>query len=540
MSSTTGLLLLGGLLLYAVIKRLKRTSLADVPGPEPESFLMGNLSQLFQDQAGEADFKWQSQFGGIARIKAPLGEDMLWISDPKALQYIYQTSGYNFPKQPERRALSRLLADHGLTWADGETHKRQRKVMLPAFGTPESKALLPVFQYHAEQVVQLWKDMLGGTAEDARVLNVIKHISSAALDAIGEAAFDYQLGCLDSADNELGQAYQNLIADIFSLPSKAKIFFTSVTHYLPMRIIEMLYDYLPGKGLDKARQNKRAAHKVAEHLLEVKSRALLLGKGNRDIMSILVKANASENEHTKLTHEEMVSQMRTIMLAGQETTANTLSFALYELAKSPDYQTQLRAEIRAMEQSVRERGETELSVADLDAMPFLQAIMREVLRFHPVIMHNYRQSAREDVIPLSKPITTISGKEINEVPIPKGLRVVLSVAAYNRREDIWGEDAHLFNPQRFLDYKGKRGPSVGVFSNVLTFSGGVRACIGWRFALYEFQAFLVKLMSNFEFTLADETKRLRRENAVVMIPTLEGEAEKGAQLPLKVSLATQD
>ena len=44
---------------------------------------------------------------------------MLWLCDPKALQYIYQTSGYNFPKQPERRVLSGLIGDHGLTWADG-------------------------------------------------------------------------------------------------------------------------------------------------------------------------------------------------------------------------------------------------------------------------------------------------------------------------------------------------------------------------------------------------------------------------------------
>ena len=45
---------------------------------------------------------------------------MLWISDPKALQYVYQTSGYNYPKQPERRVLSRLIGDSGLTWAEGE------------------------------------------------------------------------------------------------------------------------------------------------------------------------------------------------------------------------------------------------------------------------------------------------------------------------------------------------------------------------------------------------------------------------------------
>lgn len=120
------------------------------------------------------------------------------------------------------------------------------------------------------------------------------------------------------------------------------------------------------------------------------------------------------------------------MLAGQETTSNTLSFALLELAKRPDYQTRLRAEIRKMEQNLHERGDSEFTASDLDAMPFLQAVLREVLRFHPVVPHNFRQAARDDVLPLSKPITTLSGKVIREIPIHKGQRLTLSVAAYNR------------------------------------------------------------------------------------------------------------
>lgn len=121
----------------------------------------GHLPELFQHQAAEvcctipfiyrvysdgpgvyqADFKWQAMYGDVVRIKGPLGvcqiillvqltypnknwrltqEDRLWISDPKALQYIYQTSGYNFPKAPERRELSRLLMGRGLVWADGK------------------------------------------------------------------------------------------------------------------------------------------------------------------------------------------------------------------------------------------------------------------------------------------------------------------------------------------------------------------------------------------------------------------------------------
>lgn len=76
-------------------------------------------------------------------------------------------------------------------------------------------------------------------------------------------------------------------AGIFSSPSKSKLFWTSVAHYVPMGLSEWCYAHLPGKGLDKARQNKRAAHKVARQLLDMKSEAVLSSKGSRDVMSII-------------------------------------------------------------------------------------------------------------------------------------------------------------------------------------------------------------------------------------------------------------
>ncbi|KAL1945428.1 hypothetical protein VTO73DRAFT_2279 [Trametes versicolor] len=533
---------LGGLsLVYSIYRFLTRPSISHIPGPESTSFWLGHLPELFQEQAGETDFKWQAEFGGIVRVKAPFGEDMLWISDPKALQYVYQTSGYNFPKQPERRILSRLIGDTGLTWAEGDVHKRQRKVMLPAFGMPESKALLPVFRHYAEQVTLKWKDLLTGQSAGSVTVNVHEDVAPATLEAIGEAAFDYKLGVLDDEASELGKAYSNLVATIFSAPSNAKIFMQNIAHYVPMRIQEFLYDRLPGKGLDKARFNRVAAHKVANQLLDMKTEALMMGKGNRDVMSILVKANAAESEAHRLSHDEIVSQMRTILLAGQETTSNTLSWALMELARQPHIQTRLREEVHAMERTIRARGDADFTVADFEAMPYLQAVLREILRFFPAVPHTYRQSLHDDVLPLSKPITTRTGKVVHEVPIRAGLRLILSVCAYNREKDVWGEDAHVFNPDRWLESsKTKRGTNVGVFSNLLTFAGGVRACIGWRFAIYEVQAFLTELVSNFQFELTPDAARVCKTQAIVMVPTLEGELHKGVQLPLRISLAPRE
>lgn len=539
MGYLSSILLLGAItLLYSLYRLYSRRSIADIPGPKPKSFWLGNHPDIFQSAAGEAEFAWQNKYGGVVRIKAPLGEDMLLITDPKALQYIYHTSGYNFPKQPDRRTVSWLMGDHGLTWADGETHRRQRKVMLPAFGMSESKALLPVFSHYAEQVTLKWKELLLEQPNHTAEFNIASSISPATLDAIGEAAFDYKFGLMNNSENELAQAYRNLLATVFASPSEAKLFVSNLFHYIPMPIQEWMYNRMPGKAMEKARFNRTAAHKVANELLAMKAEALSLGKENRDVMSILVRANNSEDERTKLNHEELLSQMRTIMLAGQETTSNTLCWAFLELAQHPDVQLRLREEIRAMERTVQARGDSDFTVSDMEAMPYLQAVLREVLRYHPVVPHNYRQSLHEDVLPLSKPIHTLSGKTINEIPIRKGLRLILSVAAYHRNKDVWGDDADVFNPERWLS--GKKGPTVGVTSSLLTFAGGIRGCIGWRFAMYEMQAFLCDLVSNFEFSPTADTKRLRRETALVMVPTLEGEVSKGVQMPLRVTLAARE
>lgn len=232
--------------------------------------------------------------------------------------------------------------------------------------------------------------------------------------------------------------------------------------------------------------------------------------------------------------------MRIIMFAGSGTMTKILTFALLELARNPEYQHRLCAEIRAAERDVSARGAEGIALADVEAMPFLQAFIKEVIRFHPVAPYLYRRPIENDVLPLSTPITTRSGKVIREVPIPKGLRLVLSIPRFNSDPTIWGEDAHVFNPERYLKSERNGPTGFGLYANTMTFGAGVRGCIGWRFALYELQAFLVSLVSHFNFSPTEDIVRLRKEHAGSMVAMLDGETEKGAQLPLCVSLAARD
>ncbi|OJA15903.1 hypothetical protein AZE42_11499 [Rhizopogon vesiculosus] len=459
----------------------------------------------------------------------------------------------------------------------GEDHKRQRKVLSPGFGAPESKAFLPLFQGCAEsvgtevtpyslnshqqrdpsQLSNKWMDVIMNSKEQSAVLNIPAWLSRATLDAIGEAAFDVRFGSIDNEESALARAYSNMMNDIFGSPSNERIFFREVSKYIPDRILQYLVETSNNPGIQRAREVASLATSLARQMVTDKAEMLLQGKGNRDVFSLLgvctpsfrsstsnrstVKANMDTDAKEKLTEEELYALMRTILLAGHETTSNTISWALLELARHPEMQSRLRAEIRETEVAIHARGDTEFTVTDLDDMTYATAFIKEVLRFHPVVYQVYRCANQDDVLPLSQPITTRLGKVIHELPVQKGTRIVVSVAAYNRNKDLWGDDAHVFNPERWINgaAKEKKATSIGVYSNLMTFLSGARACIGWRFAVIEIQAFLTEVVGKFEFTLIDQSGRVRREASGVMTPTLEGEVEKGVQLPLRVSVALQ-
>ncbi|KAJ8518035.1 hypothetical protein ONZ45_g4850 [Pleurotus djamor] len=502
---------------YVLYRRYRRISVVSrLRGPTPYSFLLGNLKELFQSQGGEADFQWQRQYGGVVRIKGLMGEDRLMISDPKALQYILHTSGYNFLKWPERTELSRILMGRGLLWADGEIHKRQRKVMLPGFGAPDAKSYVPLFHKIAEELSSRWEDIISAAPNQTTVLDIPHWLARATLDAIGEAAFDYQFGALNNTKNDFAESYFGLMTNTIGSPPDLAIVLSAI---LPPWALRLMSKYSPAKNRAHARYAARVANGVAADLINSKS----------------VKANASEDERSKLTDEELVAELRTILLAGHETVALTLVWTILELARNPQVQHQLRAEIKQTERALHGRR---LSATDLDGMPYLSAVLKESMRFHPALYHTYRFAVKDDVLPLSNPIVDTNGDTLTEISIPRGTKLIMSIAAYHRNKDIFGEDVDVFIPERWLKDSQGKGPSLGVYGNLLSFTGGVRTCIGWRLAIYECLTFIVELVSKFEFDTTDDVNtRLRREACLVMLPTLEGEEHKGEQLPISVTLA---
>ncbi|KAF7345715.1 Cytochrome P450 [Mycena venus] len=161
---------------------------------------------------------------------------------------------------------------------------------------------------------------------------------------------------------------------------------------------------------------------------------------NTDLYGQLLDLHRLDKTKNTLTEAELVAQTAITMIAGQDTTANTLAFGLVELARAPEFQDKLRAEIHS---TLRASDGGSVSY---DNMPLLNAFIKESLRIFPAEAISKCIAVEDIVIPL-----TI---------------LTLAIASYQWLESRWGEDAQEFKPSRWLDGPTFKGEAVGPYANL--------------------------------------------------------------------------
>ncbi|THU89712.1 cytochrome P450, partial [Dendrothele bispora CBS 962.96] len=525
---TTAGLLCVVFVLVQYVSKSKRKSLKFLRGPPSPSWLFGKCNEYnltHQFEVGKLEDPWIEEYGTIFKLAGCFGEEFLFVSDPKALQHILHGSSYHYPKTKELRNLARRMFGRSMAWAEGETHQRHRKALNPAFSSSQLKTFLSLFQQSTERFSDKWQSeffsssLSSGTSFEWKQIDIYRWLPRITLDIIGESAFDYKFGALDAAIN-------------------VDLFFQS--HFTPrvQHDLSTLTQFNPDSLIILTREDRRfnawleASKSAAKEILKKKSRESSR-EGDKDILSVLVRSNQLTDPHKRLDDEEVLSQMTTIILGGHETTASTMTWMLYELARHPEDQRRVREEILELRRRKRAAGQDkELNSNDYDSMEFFNAVIKETLRIYPIIVAFSRYTDRDDVIPLDEPVVSANGGKLKEVPVGKGQRVHIDIAGYNKLQSVWGSDTHLWNPERFLDIK--KGTTLGVYANLLTFSAGVRSCIGWRFALLEMQAILAGLLEKYEFTILDPEMEIYRAQAIFMVPMARGKDMEGPQMPLGV------
>jgi cytochrome P450 len=181
---------------------------------------------------------------------------------------------------------------------------------------------------------------------------------------------------------------------------------------------------------------------------------------------------------------ELRSQLLNILLAGRDTTAGLLGWTCWNLARHPSIYNRLRTTI--IEAFGTYNNPHQISFSSLKSCTYLQHVLKETLRLFPSVPLNARQATRDTTLPLG-------GGPDGTCPvyIKKGQEIGYSVYVMQRREDLWGKDAAIFNPDRWADRK-----MVGW--EYLPFNGGPRICLGQQFALTEVGYVLTRLIQKFD------------------------------------------
>ncbi|KAJ3508531.1 hypothetical protein NMY22_g16580 [Coprinellus aureogranulatus] len=516
-------------------KSLKRLGIRDdlsrLIGPAPDSWITGSFLKLFDKNSWEYHDDLVKQYGKVFTFKGLLGQICLYVIDPKAFYHIIVKDQMVYHETEE-------FSEH---------HRKQRKILNPVFSAAHLRDITPLFY---EVASQLRDGLMQQVTQGETEVDMLSWMTRTALELIGRGGLGYSFGTLDPGAGE--HPYAKSVKDMLITLNDPLLFASRailghLTPYLGTSSFQRwAIEMLPWPKLREAKAMSDIMWNTSKEILENTKKCLAEGvepDGSRvavrkDILSILVKANMDAAEKDKLPEDEVMGQISTITFAGMDTTSNALSRILQLLSERPDVQERLRDEI---EEAAMTHGE-ELDYGTLSSLPFLEAVVRETLRLYAPVPFATRVPQQDMVLPLSKPVKTLDGEKKYELVVPKGTLIFMQLIKCNRDKDIWGPDAEEWKPERWLSPLPSSVTEAnipGVYANLMTFLGGGRACIGFKFAQLEIKVVLSTLLRSFRFASTDK-KIIWQLTAVVQPTTEDAEltevGNKKLQLPLRVIL----
>ncbi|WFD42075.1 hypothetical protein MPSI1_000713 [Malassezia psittaci] len=415
--------------------------------------------------------EWTARYGSVVRIWGTFGEPRLLLTDPVGMDYILRKRAYAYPKvRIVRRMLGKVMG-FGLLAAEGEAHRRQKRAIQPGFSNRSIHKLTPIFQRHAHLLYEHLLDLIKEQSDDALV-DIYRLMGSAALDAIGSAAFHIEFNSLAQAkarsDGRVLSTHPLMVAfertlDIATANSMARNLFDAITMVFPR------LEKLP-IGVESAqfRETAQVLTRVASQLVQ-EAKDSVLGPASKlyhaqteeerpDLLAALLRANANAKrpndqkssvlDKTELSDNELTAQLSTFLFAGHETTATQMTWLIWALAQHQHFQVKLREEIRALRRRLKLQQQSrsgaldeyrDLTMEELDSLPYLDACIRESLRLHGAIHTTSRMATEKDVVPCS---------DGRRVLIEKDTVVMIPLAAISQDPALWGKDASTFNPER--------------------------------------------------------------------------------------------
>jgi cytochrome P450 len=413
------------------------------PGPKAR-FPLGQLRWFRGDKRIAFLMSNRQLYGDIVHF-ALAGRHIYQLNHPDYVQYVLVKHPEKFHKSPALKRNTRQSIGQGLLTSEGDFHKRQRRLVQPAFHHKRIAS-------YADVMVRYTQDMLAGWGDGVTV-NITHEMMKLTMRIVAKTLFDADVsGEADAIGNAI----------TIGIETTGK------------RITQPLHlpDWLP----TRTNRERRAAAQVLEAtIMGMINQRRASGEDKGDLLSMLLLA-VDEEDGGQMTNKQVRDEAMTLFIAGHETTANALAWALYLLAENPAVEAKLVAELQTV------LGECPPTLADLPALPYTEMVVKETLRLYPPAWAVTRQA--------------IEAVEIGGYSIPKGSICLLSQYVMHR-DPRYFDDPDCFQPERFAPGYEDRIPRYAYFP----FGGGPRVCIGNQFAMMEASLILATLMQRLHLAL---------------------------------------
>ncbi|KAI9463351.1 cytochrome P450 [Lactarius psammicola] len=488
------LVALAGVALLAVLKhRIRQRSLQRIPGPSNPSLFWGHWRHMFNPYAYPFHDGLYRTYGKVTRVYGFLGDIQLVVSDPMACNHI-------------------IVKDQAI------------------FELTE--AILRVTkQVLSELCENFWSTVSNGPEE----IDIADWMGKLALELIGQAGLGYSFGTLEGRMT----SFPNFVLSCGAskLVSLRRQGIPPQNSQVPGECVTVAEIEPPDGYCGDPGFQVEGYSRDEEKLLELGDDATVrqVGDGN-DIISILMRASVTGPEDDRLSDEELVSQMAIFLIAATNTTTSALSRILHLLALHPDVQDRLRKELK-----------------ELVSLPFWRRCVVKLCACKMTVLvietyaqrpHSYapvpgviRTTKSDVVLPLSAPIQDVDGCKVHEIFVPKNTNVFVQIYHLNRDPSIWGTDAAEWKPERWLAPLPQSVADAkiqGVYANTMTFIGGSRACIGFKFSQLEMKVVLSRIIP--AFRLAPSGAEIVWRFGSISTPSVKGSVETfHPKLPIMVS-----
>ncbi|KAF9475881.1 cytochrome P450 [Pholiota conissans] len=430
--------------------------------------------------------EWMEEYGPTFYLRM-LSDNQLVTAEPEHIKQILATQFDSYEKGPDLDEQFSSLLGTGVFNSDGDIFHRS---MTRPFFTKDRISHFDTFDSHAENALSQAKARL----QDGYPIDFQDLVSRFTLDSATQFLFGHDVESLsaglpypESSPLANSPAFCNHPSNVFVDAFLKGQIFTALR--LQMGSAWPLAEFWG----DKVKPLRKTMDKFTEPVLvealrkrNLNSDAKMDDNDDSTLLSHLIQ----HTQDVAVLKDELLN----LLVAGRDTTACTLTFALYMLCEHPKIAERLYKEITDI---VGPTGRpTYENIRDLK---YLRAFINEVLRLYPSVPFDSRNS--------NKP-TVLDTKTPGSIPIyvPTNTRVLYAIILMHRRKDLWGPDALEFDPDRFLDQRLHKylTPNPFIFS---PFNAGPRICLGQQFAYQEASFFLVRLLQKFRnFRMAPDAQ----------------------------------